>query len=93
MKTLNFKPHRAQPENRRFFSDSGDASGSAFFAKRKKEHAAISGIHGWELAPKFPHKLLDFLVRFASRQNEHKRQWKKAEQKQNPLQSEGVLFI
>ncbi|HPF12583.1 MAG TPA: hypothetical protein PLP62_14110 [Flavobacteriaceae bacterium] len=80
------------------FRNSGDASGSAFLrlghnVPAKKEHVAISGIHGWELAPKFPHKLLDFLVRFASRQNEHKRQWKKAEQKQNPLQSEGVLFI
>ena len=40
------------------------------FRKAKKEHVAVSGIHGWEFAPKFPHKLLDFLVRFVSRQNE-----------------------
>ncbi|HPF10055.1 MAG TPA: hypothetical protein PKW08_07175 [Flavobacteriaceae bacterium] len=58
MKTLNFKPHRAQPENRRFFSDSGDASGSAFFAKRKKEHAAISNSRG--LVPKHQNRLKIF---------------------------------
>ena len=56
---LSFKIIGRSPK-RSLFRNSGDASGNAFFAKRKKEHAAISGIHGWELAPKFPHKLLDF---------------------------------
>ena len=60
---LSFKIIGRSPK-RSLFRNSGDASGNAFFAKRKKEHAAISGIHGWELAPKFPHKLLDFFGSF-----------------------------